>query len=537
MPVLAAIYATTALARSGFVRGGVAVGLGTLVGLGAVSLVRPSVTTATPPTEMVPLTQAAFSTSVATGVAVDAPATITFSTAMDRASVKASLVVEPETAIELRWTPDDAAVTIVPVGHWVAGTYHTITVQPGALARSGRPLTVPARSAFLTRDPALAVLAATDTVGKRVAVGTSFTIVFDRAVESASVEPAVRLDPPVAVALTAGATVDGSTTFTFTPAETLAADTRYRLIVDGVLDDDGVAVAPVSMAVRTSVAPAVVRFRPATQAQNIARTADISVRFTSRMDRASTKRAFRVELGGKPIKGTVTFAEDDTVLVFDPAAILPYGSRLVVSVAASARSADGAPLAKAESVAFRTVPKPAPPKPPPPSKPPAQGGGAGSGGGSAGSGSWTAVERYYLGLMNCTRTGGTVTSGGDCSSPGGRSVAPLKLDAGISSAVARPYARKLAVNADCSHFIGGNPGDRLRRAGYSSYRWAENLGCRSGDPFSAVLGSHRFFQSERSWSPLGGHYVNLMNSAYDRVGIGVWASGGRVRLVVDFYHP
>ena len=152
-----------------------------------------------------------------------------------------------------------------------------------------------------------------------------------------------------------------------------------------------------------------------------------------------------------------------------------------------------------------------------------------------GGGSWGAVERYYLGLMNCTRTGGWVTSGGDCSSPGGRSVAPLKLDAGISTKVARPYAKKLAVNNMCSHFIGGNPGDRLRRAGYSSYRWAENLGCRSGNPYSAVLGSHRFFQSEKSYN--GGHYVNMMNSQYDRVGIGVWVSGGRVRLVVDFYHP
>jgi hypothetical protein len=46
-----------------------------------------------------------------------------------------------------------------------------------------------------------------------------------------------------------------------------------------------------------------------------------------------------------------------------------------------------------------------------------------------------------------------------------------------------------------------------------------------------------FFQSERSWSPIGGHYVNLMNPAYDRVGLGMWISSGRVRLVIDFYHP
>ena len=104
-----------------------------------------------------------------------------------------------------------------------------------------------------------------------------------------------------------------------------------------------------------------------------------------------------------------------------------------------------------------------------------------------------------------------------------------------SSRVARPYAKRLARGNDCSHFIGGNPGDRLRRAGYTNYTWAENIGCRSGNPYSAVLGSHRFFQSEKSYN--GGHYVNLMNRKYDRVGIGVWVASGRVRLVVDFYHP
>jgi uncharacterized protein YkwD len=139
--------------------------------------------------------------------------------------------------------------------------------------------------------------------------------------------------------------------------------------------------------------------------------------------------------------------------------------------------------------------------------------------------------------MNCTRTGGLVTSTGSCSSPGGRDVAPLMLDAGISSKVSRPYAKLLATQGLCSHFIGGSPADRLRRAGYTSYNWAENLGCRSGDPFAAVLGSHLYFQGERNWSPQGGHYVNMMNAKYDRAGIGVWVASGRVRLVVSFYRP
>ena len=77
----------------------------------------------------------------------------------------------------------------------------------------------------------------------------------------------------------------------------------------------------------------------------------------------------------------------------------------------------------------------------------------------------------------------------------------------------------LATQNLCSHFIGGSPANRLKAAGYTSYRWAENLGCRSGDPRAAVLATHLFFQSERPYN--GGHYVNLMNAKYDRVGIGV----------------
>ncbi len=202
-----------------------------------------------------------------------------------------------------------------------------------------------------------------------------------------------------------------------------------------------------------------------------------------------------------------------------------------MKVAASATNTSGVPLAAAGTASYRTASKGGPVND-------TSGGSGGSpiGGGSAvGGGNWAAVETYYLGLMNCTRTGGWVTSTGRCSSPGGRNVAPLKLSTGISSKVSRPYAKRLAVGNDCSHFIGGGPDDRLRRAGYSGNRWAENIGCRSGGAKSAVLASHLNFQSEKSYN--GGHYRNLMNSAYSHVGIGVWVSGGRVRLVVDFYHP
>jgi len=289
-----------------------------------------------------------------------------------------------------------------------------------------------------------------------------------------------------------------------------------------------------TLEVTTLEAPAVVRFRPRADTKDVERDVAISVRFTRKMDRETTKSAFKVTADGTALTGRISFAEGDKVLVFEPDELLPYDSKIVATVAATARSSQGTALAEDGRATFQTKAKPKPkPKAPAPTskpKPPTS-----TGGGSVGSGSWASVERYYLKLMNCTRTGGWVTSTGACSSPGGRNVAPLKLSSGISAKVARPYAKLLATRNLCSHFVGGNPGDRLRRAGYTNYTWAENLGCRSGNPTSAVLASHRFFQSEKSYN--GGHYVNLMNSKYDRVGIGVWVSSGRVRLVVDFYHP
>ena len=138
--------------------------------------------------------------------------------------------------------------------------------------------------------------------------------------------------------------------------------------------------------------------------------------------------------------------------------------------------------------------------------------------------------------MNCTRTGGWVTASGACDSPGGRDVAPLWIDQGISANVSRPYSKYLATTGDCSHFADGNPGTRLRRAGYDSYKWAENISCpKNMGVMDLMVYTQQYFQAEKSYN--GGHYVNLMNPLYDRVGIGVWVANGRAEVVIDFYRP
>ena len=152
---------------------------------------------------------------------------------------------------------------------------------------------------------------------------------------------------------------------------------------------------------------------------------------------------------------------------------------------------------------------------------------------------WYSVERFYLGLLNCTRTGGWVLSDGTCRGYGtghySRYVAPIAYSYGLSDKVSRPYAKLLAVRALCSHYANGDPGYRLRRAGFTHWTWGENIGCGDGyaTAKASVLASHLRFQAERSTN--GGHWRNIKNGGFHWVGIGVWRYGSRTRLVIDFY--
>src|SRR4029079_9657902 len=106
------------------------------------------------------------------------------------------------------------------------------------------------------------------------------------------------------------------------------------------------------------------------------------------------------------------------VLVFDPSSNLPYGASVVATVAATATSRSDIPLGAVAKGTFTVVPKHAAVK-----KPATTAARATTnhiprtGGGTVGSGSWGAVERYYLKLMNCTRTCGWADHSRNCENP------------------------------------------------------------------------------------------------------------------------
>ncbi len=533
----------------------------TIVAFQFVAAPQPTKAHLTPPID--PRQIAAQAVPVQAGVGTKQAARVNFNVPMDRASVQAALTVDPPVPVTVSWDDRSTSLSVAPQGAWAAGTYYTITVGAGAKAASGQALTDPVRAVFVTMSAPTATITALSKSGSRVLSGTSFRIAFSRSVDVASLRSAFSISPNVAGTITSDTPNDVSTKFTFTPDKALVANKVYILTFDGpVVDSAGLTVATAPrLVVRVEAGnrPSVVRFRPLDGAQGVDPAAAVSVRFTAKMNRSSTQAAFRLS-GVTTSTGKFSWVEGDTVLVYEPAKPLDAGRTYVAVVGAGAKSADGQPIAFASgakdaratfkvatpkpashaapsatttTVTPATDPTPKPTSEPRPisTQPPATT--------ASGGGKWAATEEYALQLLNCTRTGGWVQSDGTCDGYGSGKyssyVAPLTLNAGISSSVARPYAKYQADRGICSHFADGNPGDRLKRAGYSSYRWAENIGCQSGSPNRVAINSSTFFQSEKGYG--GGHWVNLKNPEYTSVGIGVWVTNGYVLVVFDFYAP
>jgi uncharacterized protein YkwD len=515
VPVIASIYLATLMAAPGARRYLAASCAALLVGIVGIGLVLPPPASSVPPSTPRPVAGDQLqpvATSLGIAAARDPSANASAAVAV-AAPIKAGSGAERPAPVTVM--VPESAPTAAPTG---------------AVSAS-----------VAVRTPTTARISGSLLSGKRIQPATAIVVRFDRPVTLKAVRAALTIKPAVKGTVRAV----GNKVFMFTPARPLAANTAYTIgFSRAITDAAGVAIAlPAPVHLLTATAPRVVRFRPTKGTTDVDPTSLVSVRFTKPMNHRTTERAFGVVVAGRRLAGSISWAENDTVLVFKPAKVLAKGAGVGVRVLGTATSADGVPLSKGGSATFKTVapPQPRPTAAKPATKPVVRPGGARpavprSGGGAVGGGSWAAAEAYYLELMNCTRTGGYLTSSGSCSSPGGRDVAPLWIDAGISANVSRPYAKYLATTGICSHFADGNPGTRLRRAGYNSYRWAENISCpKSMGVMALMVYTQQYFQAEKSYN--GGHYVNLMNPLYDRVGIGVWVTNGVAEIVIDFYRP
>jgi hypothetical protein len=469
----------------------------------------------------------------AENVTIDAPFILEFSKPMNEGSVADALEVSPKVGIRLIWDTSGKKLSVTPASAWEPFTNYSVKVSDKAMDQSGIQLGAPVSGTFMTGALTSARITATIMSGEQVSPNSSFQITFSRPVKLATVEARLMIDPPITGDIVGDDPTDAaSQVFTFTPNPGLAGKTKYTISFDhqGAFDTSGVALLPVApLTVDTSEAPNVVVFRPRDGSNTTDPNQVISVRFNMPMDRSSTAAAFSVTVNGRAVRGAIAWAEGDTVLVLDPSSKLPIGSNVTMKVTTKAMSKTGMHL-KATVTGQFGVRKPTVRRIP-------------WLGGTVTNSPWYASETYYWRLVNCTRTGGWVTSSGNCSSVT-HHVMPdqpaLRLDSGLS-AVARNYSKQLAERGLLTHYLDGtNPHQRLVAAGYPSGTWGENLGSPPTYDANGMIKVEIFFQNEYRCD-FGrrcefGHYLNIMYPYFHRVGIGVWVARGHVRVTSEFYY-
>ena len=150
------------------------------------------------------------------------------------------------------------------------------------------------------------------------------------------------------------------------------------------------------------------------------------------------------------------------------------------------------------------------------------------------------AERLAHRLVNCLRTGGTVTLAGRCRAYGtgrySRERRPLARSRKISNRVSWPWASQLASSDSCTHQLGRSSIDRrFHSAGLMNAVNGENVACHSAKtPRAMVVYWVRYWYRERKWG--GWHWRQIKDGDFRSAGFGVArTAGGRTRLVINFY--
>jgi hypothetical protein len=461
---------------------------------------------------------------------LDVPFQVQFTKPMNETTVASALTITPHIGVRLLWDATAQVLSIDPQPYWAPYTQYTIDVSSEAADQEGLGLATPVHTSFQSGSPTAGVITATKVVGDRMAPTTAFQLTFTRPVKLATVLLRVGIYPPAQFSVVGDDPTDAaSQVFTVTPKKALTTDTDYTVsLSDGGTDSAGATLQGVTqLEMKTLQTPTVVKFSPQDGVITYDTNQVISVQFSLPMDEKSAAKAFSVSVGARAVLGSTSWSDDATTLIFTPSGSYYVGARVSVRVEASARSAGGLPMKQAAGVTF-TVSQPKKRIYASTTKIPY--------GGAIGATEWSGSEQYYLSLMNCTRTGGWVTSGGDCSTATHHTLpaqGPLAFDEGIAAAVARPYAKLLADNRALTHYFNGTTAhSRLSAGGYPGSSWGENIASPGNSGAGGMIAIELFFQDESGYR--GGHYKNIMNGYFHRAGVGIWVSGG-VRVVIDFY--
>jgi hypothetical protein len=317
-----------------------------------------------------PVVSATTPLANATGVALAAPVTATFSKAMDPLTVIAANFTLKQGASVLPGTvvygPGNLA-TLTPSNPLTPSTLYTATLSTAVKDLSGTPLATAVTWNFTTGAAAdttpPTVSSATPAANAvNVPMTTKLVATFSEAIDPLTLTTATFTLAQGATAVP-GALAVTATTATFTPTAILAASTAYTAtLTNKIKDVAGNALATAytwtftTAAVLDTTPPTVTTTLPAANAVGVDGHAALVVTFSEAMDPLTlTASTFTMTQGTTPVLGALTFGLAGTTATFTPTNALASNTLYTATLTTGAKDMAGNALAAPFVWSFTTA--------------------------------------------------------------------------------------------------------------------------------------------------------------------------------------
>jgi hypothetical protein len=318
------------------------------------------------PTVTPPTVSSVTPASGSTGVCPNATVTVTFSKAMNPATIDTTtFTVTPAVNGTITHDSTNTIFTFTPSNSLLLSTAYTATITTGAKDTFGNALATNFVWTFTTGanpcQPPSVISVTPPNAAVGVCPSTVVTATFSQAMNPATINATTfTLTGPGITPVTGVVTYAGSTA-TFTPSNALAINTVYTAtITTGAQDTFGNALASnfVWSFTTAGVAcpPTVISVRPLNGATGICPSTVVTATFNEAM-KASTINTTTFTLaapGPTPVAGTVTYVAASDVATFTPTNPLALNTLYTATITTGAQSLAGTPLASNYVWSFTT---------------------------------------------------------------------------------------------------------------------------------------------------------------------------------------
>ncbi|MGA3281544.1 MAG: Ig-like domain-containing protein [Smithella sp.] len=306
-------------------------------------------------------------------VAINTKIAVTFSEAMDQATITGTTFTVVNTtaggtAVTGTVTSVGQNAIFTPAADLAASTLYTVTITTGAKDKAGNALasnfvwSFTTGTAEETTAPTVTLTAPADT-STSVATNTKIAATFSDAMDPLTITGTTF----TVVNTTAGGTAVAGTvayigkTATFTPTSNLPASSLFTAtITTGVTDLEGVAIASnyvwtfTTGTTTDTTAPTVTLTDPLNGAIGVALSKSVKATFSKAMDPLTiTATTFTLEQGTTPVPGTVTYV--GLVATFMPLSDLTVNTTYTATITTGVKDIDGNALISNQVWSFTTI--------------------------------------------------------------------------------------------------------------------------------------------------------------------------------------